>query len=84
MCCFLSGTQGDTMKIVVEIDEDELIERMMKAAVNADKDLVKRLMNGLISELLASLKPPLMRRIADKFIDMESEINYRMEKRMRK
>jgi hypothetical protein len=71
------------MKVVIEMDEKEFLDNLLKAAMETDKEVVKKVMNGIISELLASLNPTLMKRIATKFIDMESEVNYRMEKRAR-
>ena len=71
------------MKLVIEMDEKEFLENLLKAAVETDKDVVKKVMNGFICELLASMNPTLMKKIATKFIDMESEINYRSEKRAR-
>ena len=71
------------MKITIEIDEKELMEHFIDAAIELDKDTVKRLIRGFINEVIYSLNPTTMRMIAEKFIDMENEINYRMEKRVR-
>ncbi len=71
------------MKIVIEMDEEEIVENLVKAAMNTDKEAVKKLFHGIMSEMLASMNPALMKKIATKFIDMESEVNYRMEKRTR-
>ena len=71
---------GDLMKIVIEMDEKEFLDNLLKAAMETDKEVVKKVMNGIMSELLASLNPTLMKKIAGKFIDMESEVNYRAGK----
>ena len=66
------------MKVTIELDEEEFLENMLKAAQKMDKALVKDLVQGTLNELLASINPPMMKKIATKFIAMESEINYRM------
>ena len=65
------------MKITIEIDEKEIVESLVKAAIEADKDMIKRLIRGLITEAVLSVNAPTMHQIADKFIEIEHEINWR-------
>lgn len=69
------------MKITIEIDEKEIVESLVKAAIDLDKETLKRLLRGLITEAALSLNAPTMHQIADKFIAMEHEINYRARER---
>ena len=66
------------MKVTFEVDEEEFLENMLKAAQKVDKKLVKDLVQGTLNEMLASINPPMMKKIAKKYISMESEINYRL------
>ena len=71
------------MKITIEIDEKEIVEALAKAAIDLDKETLKRLLRGLITEATLSLNAPTMHQIADKFITIEHEINYRARERRR-
>ena len=65
------------MKITVEIDEKEIVEGLVEAAIDLDKATLKRLLRGLITEAVLSVNAPTMHQIADRFIAIEHEINYR-------
>jgi hypothetical protein len=65
------------MKITIEIDEKEIVESLVEAAIDLDKDMLKRLLRGLITEAVLSVNAPTLHQIADKFIEIEHEINYR-------
>ncbi|UCE73182.1 MAG: hypothetical protein JSV56_09085 [Methanomassiliicoccales archaeon] len=65
------------MKITIEIDEKEIVSGLVEAAIDLDKDTLKRLLRGLITEAVLSLNAPTMHELADKFIEMEHEINWR-------
>jgi hypothetical protein len=65
------------MKITIEIDEKEIVEGLVEAAIELDKETVKRMLRGLITEAVLSLNAPTMHQIVDKFITIEHEINYR-------
>jgi hypothetical protein len=65
------------MKITIEIDEKEIVEGIVKSAIDLDKEMVKRLLRGLLTEAVLSLNAPTMHQLADKFIEIEHEINYR-------
>ncbi len=65
------------MKITIEIDEKEIVEGLVEAAIDLDKETVKRLLRGLITEAVLSMNAPTMHQIADKFIAIEHEINWR-------
>lgn len=65
------------MKITIEIDEKEIVKSLAEAAIEMDKDTLKRLIRGLITEAVHSLNAPTMHQIADKFIAIEHEVNYR-------
>jgi hypothetical protein len=39
--------------------------------------MVKRLCRGLVTEAVLSLNAPTLHQLADKFIEIEHEINYR-------
>lgn len=65
------------MKITIEIDEKEIVESLVEAAIDLDKDMLKRLLRGLITEAVLSVNAPTLHQIADKFIQIEHEINYR-------
>jgi len=68
------------MKITIEIDEEEMMNKFVQALMDTDKPAVKRLIRGLIHESLLSLNPVTVKKIAEKFIEIESEINYSLEK----
>lgn len=65
------------MKITIEIDEKEIVEGLVEAAIDLDKETLKRLLRGLITEGVLSVNAPTMHQIADKFIAIEHEINWR-------
>lgn len=65
------------MKITIEIDEKEIVESLVEAAIELDKETLKRLLRGLITEAVLSVNAPTMHQIADKFIAIEHEINWR-------
>ena len=65
------------MKITIEIDDKEIVEGLVEAAIDLDKEMVKRLLRGIITEAILSLNAPTLHQIADKFIEIEHEINYR-------
>ena len=65
------------MKITIESDEKEIVEGLVEAAIDLDKETVKRLVRGLITEAVLSVNAPTMHQIAEKFIEIEHEINYR-------
>lgn len=65
------------MKITIEIDEKEIVEGLVRAAIDLDKDVIKRLLRGLMTEAVLSVNAPTVHQIADKFIEIETEINWR-------
>ncbi len=65
------------MKITIEIDEKEIVEGLVEAAIDLDKETLKRLLRGLMTEAVLSMNAPTMHQIADKFIAIEHEINWR-------
>jgi hypothetical protein len=65
------------MKITIEIDDKEIVEGLVEAAIDLDKEMVKRLCRGLVTEAVLSLNAPTLHQLADKFIEIEHEINYR-------
>ncbi len=65
------------MKITIEIDDKEIVEGLVEAAIDLDKEIVKRLLRGLVTEAVLSLNAPTLHQLADKFIEIEHEINYR-------
>jgi hypothetical protein len=65
------------MKITIEIDEKEIVEGLVEAAIELDKSTLKRLLRGLITEAVLSVNAPTMHQMADKFIAIEHEINWR-------
>ncbi len=65
------------MKITIEIDDKEIVEGLVEAALDLDKEMVKRLLRGLVTEAVLSLNAPTLHQIADKFIQIEHEINWR-------
>jgi hypothetical protein len=65
------------MKVTIEIDEKEIVEGLVKAAIDLDKDMIKRLIRGLMTEAVLSVNAPTVHQIADKFIEIETEINWR-------
>jgi hypothetical protein len=65
------------MKITIEIDEKEIVEGLVEAAIELDKSTLKRLLRGLVTEAVLSVNAPTMHQIADKFIAIEHEINWR-------
>jgi hypothetical protein len=65
------------MKITIEIDDKEIVEGLVEAAIDLDKEMVKRLIRGLVTEAVLSLNAPTLHQLADKFIQIEHEINYR-------
>lgn len=72
------------MKITIEIDEKEIVEGLVEAAIDMDKATLKRLLRGLITEAVLSVNAPTMHQIADKFIAVEHEINWRASAEQKK
>jgi hypothetical protein len=65
------------MKVAIEIDEKEIVQGLVEAAIELDKETLKRLLRGLLTEAVLSLNAPTMHKLADKFVAIEHEINYR-------
>jgi hypothetical protein len=68
------------MKITIDIDEKKIVEQMVEGAIELDKDVMKQLIRGLITEFMYALNPPTVKKIVEKFIEIESEINYTARK----
>jgi len=66
------------MKITIEIDEKELIEGFIKSLVRTDKPAMKHLLRSIVKELLLSLDRQTARIIAEKYVEIEHEINYQI------
>lgn len=71
------------MKIVIELNEREIVNALVKVAKELDKETVRGLLRGLSTEFLLSLNPVVVKRLAEKFIEVESEINYRIGQKSR-
>ncbi len=64
------------MKITIEIDEKELIAGLVESVIKSDKTIVKHLLRSMIKELLLSVNKKTARLIAEKYVEIEQQINY--------
>jgi hypothetical protein len=64
------------MKITIEIDEKEVIAGLVESLIKSDKTVVKHLLRSMIKELVLSVNKKTAKLIAEKYVEVEHQINY--------
>jgi hypothetical protein len=64
------------MRITIDIDEKEIIADILESLLNTDKPAMKHILRSLIKEIVLSLDKKTAKIIAEKYVEIEHEINY--------
>lgn len=64
------------MRITIDIDEKEILAGIMESLLNSDKPAMKHILRSVIKEILISVDPKTVKLIAEKYVEIEHEINY--------
>ena len=64
------------MRITIDIDEKEILAGFIQSLLDADKPAMKHVLRSVIKEIALSLDPKTLRVIAEKYVELEHEINY--------
>jgi hypothetical protein len=64
------------MRITIDIDEKEIIADILESLLNTDKPAMKHILRSVIKEIVLSLDKKTAKIIAEKYVEIEHEINY--------
>ena len=64
------------MKITIDIDEKEIVAGIIQSVMDLDKSAMKHLLRTVVKELALSINKQTAKVIAEKYVEIESEINY--------
>jgi hypothetical protein len=64
------------MRITIDIDEKEILASMIQSLLDADKPAMKHVLRSIIKEIALSVDPKTVKIIAEKYVEIEHEINY--------
>ncbi len=64
------------MKITIDLDEKELLAGIIESLIMADKPAMKHILRSIIKEIALSVDRKTAKIIAEKYVQIEHEINY--------
>ena len=64
------------MRITIDIDEKEIVAGIIQSIMDLDKSAMKHVLRSVIKELALSINKQTAKVIAEKYVEIESEINY--------
>lgn len=64
------------MRITIDIDEKEILAGMVESLVKTDKTVMKHILRSMVKELVLSVNKKTAKLIAEKYVEIEREINY--------
>jgi hypothetical protein len=64
------------VRITIDIDEKELIASLISTLLDIDKPAMKHVLRSVVKEVALSVDKKTAKIIAEKYIEIEHEINY--------
>ena len=64
------------MKITIDLDEKELLAGMIESLLTSDKPAMKHVLRSVVKELFLSINRQTAKIIAEKYVEIEREINF--------
>jgi hypothetical protein len=64
------------MRITIDIDEKELLAGVIESLLDIDKPAMKHVLRSVVKELILSIDTKTAQIIAEKYVQVEHEINY--------
>jgi hypothetical protein len=64
------------MRITIDIDEKEIVAGVIQSIMDLDKSAMKHVLRSVVKELALSINKQTAKVIAEKYVEIESEINY--------
>jgi len=68
------------MRITIDIDEAEIAAGLIESALKSDKTVMKHILRSMIKEIALSVDKKTLKIIAEKYVEIEHEINYQASK----
>ena len=68
--------RSGNMRITIDIDEKEIIAGLIQSIMEADKSVMKHVLRSIVKEIALSINKKTARIIAEKYVEIEREINY--------
>ena len=69
------------MRITIDIDEKELLAGVVESLLESDKPAMKHILRSILKEIALSVDHKTAKIIAEKFVEIEHEVNYQMSKK---
>ncbi|WP_455392072.1 hypothetical protein [[Eubacterium] cellulosolvens] len=66
------------MRITIDIDEKELLAGFIETLMNVDKSAMKHVLRSVVKEIALSIDKKTAKIIAEKYVEIEHEINYQV------
>ena len=64
------------MRITIDIDEKEILAGLIESLLETDKPTMKHLLRSAIKEIILSVDHKTAKILAEKYVEIEHEINY--------
>ena len=64
------------MRITIDIDEKEILAGIIESLIQTDKPAMKHVLKSLIKEIILSVDHKTAKIIAEKYVEVEREINF--------
>ncbi len=64
------------MRITIDIDEKEIIADLIETVLRTDKPTMKHILRSIVKEIILSVDHKTAKLIAEKYVEVEHEINY--------
>jgi len=64
------------MRITIDIDEKELLAGIIESLIDLDKPAMKHVLRSVVKEIALSIDKKTAQIIAEKYVQIEHEINY--------
>lgn len=64
------------MRITIDIDEKDILAGIVESLLNSDKPAMKHILRSIIKEILLSVDPKTVKLLAEKYVELEHEINF--------
>ncbi len=64
------------MRITIDIDEAEIAAGLIESVLKSDKTVMKHILRSMIKEIALSVDKKTLKIIAEKYVEVEHEINY--------
>ena len=64
------------MRITIDIDEAEIAAGLIESVLKSDKTAMKHILRSIIKEIALSVDKKTLKIVAEKYVEIEHEINY--------